>query len=71
VVGALSMNWTYTNSALREPRLRMAAASEAIEEHVASRLARSAGMDEVPRMLVDKQIAEIVRVQRRFRALLD
>jgi hypothetical protein len=37
----------------------------------ASRLARSAGMDEVLCMTVDKQIAEIIRVQCRLRALLD
>jgi HPt (histidine-containing phosphotransfer) domain-containing protein len=51
--------------------LRLASACEAIEQHVASRPARSADLDEMLRALVDVQIAEIVRIQRRLRALLD
>lgn len=50
--------------------LRLAAASEAVEKHLASRLARSAEVDKVLRTLVDNQIAEIIRVQRRLRTLL-
>jgi HPt (histidine-containing phosphotransfer) domain-containing protein len=51
--------------------LRLAAACVAIEKHLASRLAHSAEPDGELRALVDKQIAEIIRVQRRLRALLD
>jgi HPt (histidine-containing phosphotransfer) domain-containing protein len=50
--------------------LRLAAACEAIEKHLATRLTLSADMDGVLRALVDTQIAEIIRVQRRLRILL-
>lgn len=51
--------------------LRLAAACEAVEKHLAARPARPADLEGAIRTLIDRQIAEIIRVQRRLRALLD
>ena len=51
--------------------LRLAAACDAVEKHLVARPTRSADLEGVIRTLIDRQIAEIIRVQRRLRALLD
>jgi hypothetical protein len=49
---------------------RLAAACDAVERHLTSRPARAVHIDAELRSLVEAQIAEIVRVQRRLRILL-
>ena len=51
--------------------LRLAAACGAVEKHLSAHPERSPQLDVDLRRLVDVEMAEIIRVQRRLRALLD
>ena len=51
--------------------LRLAAACAAVEKHLTKNPQRSPQLDGDLRLLVDVEMTEIVRVQRRLRALLD
>lgn len=51
--------------------LRLAASCGAVEKHLTANPERSPQLDVDLRILVDVEMAEIIRVQRRLRALLD